>query len=291
MDNLFLIIFAISMFALTYFVVRTAISIIGKDKGKRKIHLKRSGIALAVMFVSVVGFGITTPSIEGEVVKKEKPETVEVAAVDKPKEEVKAELAKKEAEEKVIAEAKRKEEKAAAELKVKQDAEAKVKADSDKKAKEEAQNKDDEPAKVVPTGSKKKVESAANSSIHKHFGKTSNFEKRKNIVDTSFDEETGLLTTIVLGNDNLSTKFIVGGMHKAITGVAQDMKAVAEVKELMIFVQFPLVDSYGNEKDGDVMRVNLTRSTLDKINFGNFDYNKVPDIADSYFLHTALQSK
>lgn len=127
------------MFALAFFVIRTIISAVAKDKEKRKIHLKRTGISLAVMFVSVIGFGITSPSVESESTTKEEPEKVEVAVVDESEEiEVEPELTE---EEKAKIAKLEEEKKAAAELKAKKDAEAKEKVDAEKKSKDEVAKK------------------------------------------------------------------------------------------------------------------------------------------------------
>ncbi|MBE1553647.1 Ltp family lipoprotein [Sporosarcina limicola] len=176
MDNLFLIIFAISMFSLAFFAIRTIISAITNDNTKRKIHLKRTGISLAVMFVSVVGFGITTPSTE-----KEEPKKIEVAAVDKPEEvkpelteEDKAEIAKKEAEEKE-----------AAELKAKQDAEAKAKAEAKQKAKEEAKAKEES----VPREHKSALKKAETYAKTMHMSKAGIYEQLTSEYGENFPPE------------------------------------------------------------------------------------------------------
>lgn len=50
-----------------------------------------------------------------------------------------------------------------------------------------------------------------------------------------------------------------------------------------------MVDQYGNTKEMKVLTVNLTKETVDKINFDNFIADNLIDIADAVFIHPAFQ--
>lgn len=78
MDNLFLILFLVSFVLTAVFGVRSILAAVKKDKVKQKSQLKLTGIMVAVMIVSVVGFGMTVDA----------PEEAEEAVIDEPDKEV-----------------------------------------------------------------------------------------------------------------------------------------------------------------------------------------------------------
>ena len=48
-------------------------------------------------------------------------------------------------------------------------------------------------------------------------------------------------------------------------------------------------DKYGELSYNPVMRIDMTKDTLDKINWENFDYKNIEDIADDYWQHNTLE--
>ena len=52
---------------------------------------------------------------------------------------------------------------------------------------------------------------------------------------------------------------------------------------------FTLVDQLGNESEDEVVRGNFSRQLINKINFENFDFKNVFEIADSAYIHPAFQ--
>ncbi|AMQ06523.1 MULTISPECIES: hypothetical protein [Sporosarcina] len=70
------------------------------------------------------------------------------------------------------------------------------------------------------------------------------------------------------------------------------LKPISEMKEVdgvIIHWLYPLVDQYGNEKDGEVMVFNIERETLDKINWDNFLTDNFPKVVNDYFEHPAFK--
>lgn len=111
MDNIFLILFLISLLALPVFAIKTVIAIVKKDGMKGKKMLKFSGLSLAAVIVTTIGFAATADTVETTKKKAEKVETVaKVEEEEKEKPEEKAAREAKEAEEKALAEQKAKEE-------------------------------------------------------------------------------------------------------------------------------------------------------------------------------------
>lgn len=128
MDNLFLIVFLLSVLALVGFGVLSLISFGKKDALKGKKMLKYTGGSVLALIISFVGFGVTTDSVE----KAEEDNTVAEVEAAKTEKVVVEETE----EEKAAREAKEAEEKIVAEQKAKEEEEAKAKAEE--KAKEES---------------------------------------------------------------------------------------------------------------------------------------------------------
>lgn len=93
----------------------------------------------------------------------------------------------------------------------------------------------------------------------------------------------------LIGNDNLSDDYIKRGMWKD----SRDIFAVVfdeypALDSVYIYWQFPLVDTLGNEKLGEVMRIGMYRETAESINWDGFIVDNFPAVADSYWQHSAL---
>ena len=54
--------------------------------------------------------------------------------------------------------------------------------------------------------------------------------------------------------------------------------------------KFPLVDKFGNTSNNIVITTAYNRSTIDKINWDNFLYTNILDIADDIYIHPTLQT-
>ena len=130
------------------------------------------------------------------------------------------------------------------------------------------------------------IESAVDSSIEK-----ARAEKERVSINDNLGTGSGKIVLVYLkGKDNLSINMIKTGMLIESCDILQYLQPREEMSEITIFWSFPLVDNYGNTKDETVLKINFDKATLDKINFDNFDYNKIPDIANDCFIHLALSN-
>lgn len=113
-------------------------------------------------------------------------------------------------------------------------------------------------------------------------------EEFKNpIIEVGIEGEA--FNIILIGNDNLSTDYIKRKM--LIDSCELFEKAFAELPEInstYIDWHFPLVDTYGNVELNSVMTIKITRETEDKINWENFMTDNLPDVADFYWQHVAI---
>lgn len=114
---------------------------------------------------------------------------------------------------------------------------------------------------------------------------TKSFSK---VNEVSYNKESGALSIKAIGKDNLSNSWIKDGIMIGIVDTAEQTSKLNDVNSLEFDILLPLVDQYGNEKDGSVVKVTLNKETLQKINFDNFKIDNLKNIADSYWEHPAL---
>lgn len=114
-------------------------------------------------------------------------------------------------------------------------------------------------------------------------------EKDRISINDNLGTGSGKVVLLYLkGSDNLTNKMIKTGMLMDTKDILQTLQPRDDISEITFFWSFPLVDAYGNTSEDTIMKINISKETLDKINFERFDYNSIPDIADDYFEHTAL---
>ncbi|MHC4122479.1 MAG: hypothetical protein ACYSSI_02810 [Planctomycetota bacterium] len=91
-------------------------------------------------------------------------------------------------------------------------------------------------------------------------------------------------------DDNLSNGWIKDG---AKTDIIKILKAVQssgyDYNEVTIFGTFALTDKFGNSEESVVVKASYIHSTINKINWPNFLYDNVYDIADYVWLHPAFR--
>lgn len=92
----------------------------------------------------------------------------------------------------------------------------------------------------------------------------------------------------LIGKDNLSAKLIRNGILIQANDILKELQPREEIAQVCLFWNMPLVDSYGNTKDWNVVKILVSGETLGKINFEAFDWNSFSDIADDYYIHSSL---
>lgn len=93
------------------------------------------------------------------------------------------------------------------------------------------------------------------------------------------------------GKDNLTANMVRTGMLIQANDILEELQPLDEIAQVCLFWTFPLVDAYGNTRTDTVMKILIKKETLNKINFENFDWNKLPTIADEYHESAALTAK
>lgn len=90
------------------------------------------------------------------------------------------------------------------------------------------------------------------------------------------------------GSDNLTTNMIRKGMWMEGTDILKTLQSCENISEIVLYWSFPMVDAYGNSVTETVMKIDVSKETLDNINFERFIFENLPEIADEYFEHAAL---
>lgn len=107
-----------------------------------------------------------------------------------------------------------------------------------------------------------------------------------------WDEPTQILFVTFSINDNLTESFIVTGVQSDIADILKTVSQsglVPGLQSITISGTFVLVDQFGNNSEDVVVRATYSRATIDKINWGNFLYTNILNIADDIYIHPDLQ--
>lgn len=143
--------------------------------------------------------------------------------------------------------------------------------------------KKDEPKKENPdkeVKQDKSVKEIAESTAGKQFEK---------IELINFNEDNGFLLIRAEGKESLTTSFTVKGFKLAIIDTLKDIRNEKEIKTAAFNITYPLVDKYGNSTNQNVLKVEFSRDTIDKINYDNFNIDNMESVADSYWEHQAIK--
>lgn len=109
-----------------------------------------------------------------------------------------------------------------------------------------------------------------------------------NLEEFNYIEYTEHIVVESQMGDNLSGSWIISGFEMDIMRFLEKVQNES-FESVYIAGYFDLIDTYGNEKNHKVYSIDLTKSEIDKINFGNFDRDNLKNIADGYQVHNALQ--
>ncbi|MCI9565915.1 MAG: hypothetical protein HFG30_07930 [Eubacterium sp.] len=89
------------------------------------------------------------------------------------------------------------------------------------------------------------------------------------------------------GSENLSNKMTVKGMYLDIFNILKEIQSTIDT-DVDFNVTYPLKDKYGNVSDDIVIKATFKNDTIKKINFENALFEKIPDMADEWWNHNAL---
>lgn len=116
----------------------------------------------------------------------------------------------------------------------------------------------------------------------------------KNLEKINYVEMVGESQPVVFilkMNDNLSKNFMLKGAYLNAKDIIQSVYAIAgdKITSYQFLFNFPLVDAYGNEEDGKVLSFDISKETVEKINWDNITTDNLISLSENVFMHPDLK--
>lgn len=113
------------------------------------------------------------------------------------------------------------------------------------------------------------------------------------LSDFIWDTDSSEIVVTFAGQDNFTDDMITRGIQMDIVDILHVIYAsdtLLPYNSIAVVATFPLVDTYGNTEEANVVIATYSRETLDKINWDNFLTDNIFTVADqdTLFLHPAL---
>lgn len=89
------------------------------------------------------------------------------------------------------------------------------------------------------------------------------------------------------GTENLTNNMTVQGMYLDMFNILKAIQSIIDT-DVDFNVVYPLQDKYGNVSDVIVIKATFTNNTIKKINFENALFSNIPDLADEWWNHNAV---
>ncbi|WP_026592986.1 hypothetical protein [Bacillus sp. UNC437CL72CviS29] len=159
------------------------------------------------------------------------------------------------------------------------------KEEKDAKDKAEKEQKDQEKAKKDEENKDKKFKEGIEKIVKKTIGK-SDIESVE--INTNYDLPEPNNKVVLLNLKNANDKVLT---WNDTTNILKKLSKEKEIQKVIFVWKAELTDTYGNKITDPVMKMNIDRENLDKINFDNFDYKNIPNVVKDYWEHPAYNNK
>ncbi len=110
-----------------------------------------------------------------------------------------------------------------------------------------------------------------------------------NVISVEYTEASHYACIKAIGSDNLTAKMTVNGMFLDIAETLENLRDLVNV-DIAFNIIYPLTDNYGNSTAETVIKATYNQDTRSKINWETFYFENIPDIADIWWMHAALNS-
>ncbi|MGE7092994.1 hypothetical protein ACQKII_16375 [Lysinibacillus sp. NPDC048646] len=120
------------------------------------------------------------------------------------------------------------------------------------------------------------------------LGKNNNMKKK---VIEKIEATDSNLNITLNASENFTVDMTKRNMWMDSIKILEPLSKTNNIKQVNFNWQLPLVDKFGNEKDAEVMKFSIDKSTLDKINWDKFLTENFPDVVNNYKEHPALNQK
>lgn len=162
------------------------------------------------------------------------------------------------------------------EQKVQKQAEKEAQKQAEKEQKSQEKAKNDDKNKEV------KFKEGVEKTVKKTIGK-SDVESIE--INKNFDLPEPNNKVVLLNLTNATDKILV---WNDTTNILKELAKEKEIQKVIFVWKAELTDTYGNKKTDPVVKMNIDRETIDKINFDNFLYKNLPTVVSDYWQHPAL---
>lgn len=92
------------------------------------------------------------------------------------------------------------------------------------------------------------------------------------------------------GSESLTHSMTVKGMYIDIKDILKNIQPIIDT-DVDFNVVYPLQDKYGNVENEIVIKATFSNETINKINYENVLFENIPDLADDWWQHNALNLK
>ena len=118
------------------------------------------------------------------------------------------------------------------------------------------------------------------------LGDTTNTDNKR-VESVIFNDLEGVdfIGMHLVADENMTAKLAKKGMLKNTVEIMAALKGEGYDGNISVLWKLPLADKHGNESLEKVLVIDVEASDFNKINYDNFDYNDLPDIASDYFEH------
>jgi len=257
-----------------------------KNKTEGKKFLKFTGISFATIMVLSIISGLFEEPTDSAQSKKELETTTSVDNEEEDETKQEADLKAKEEEDQVA------EDKALADEIAKQVA-AKPEEEVKKTEVQKANVTETTPVSTnqvtTPETSDTILVNDMKKIITDKLGKKNNL-KKNTINDIQYVAEDKGAIIAVNANENLTKNMTKKGIWMDSKKILQPLSKLDGLDIIIIHWYYPLVDTYGNEKDGIVMSFEINKETLNKINWDNFLTDNIPNVVSNYSEHQAFNN-
>ncbi|BBI33526.1 hypothetical protein [Cohnella abietis] len=139
--------------------------------------------------------------------------------------------------------------------------------------------------------SNSEIESSAESSMkNENIKKSSPAEYTKIVVEKNFgsvqsvlfDRESGKLYIDAIESGVMTNSDIKKEILMDITNTLKEIKDIPAIETVHFNVKINTEDKFGNTDDSNAVIALISKETLKKINWDNFKFENLPDIADAF---------
>lgn len=141
----------------------------------------------------------------------------------------------------------------------------------------------------APEPVKKTLKQQIADKVNEKLGNKSNQDKPRIIKIEDFTGTTGVVRITINADENFTSNMTKEGMWLDDISIFKEIpKLNSKITTIGVSSYFPMSDIYGRVKDEEVMYVELSKETWNKVNWDNFLGDNLKTVADSYYEHPAL---